>query len=255
MSKFTDKLQQIYQGGAAPSIGFRKPTDEGGKQLLAIVANLTRTKATKTKDITNNINAGIVSSESFDAESFKQLASTMGDVPLGLSLESADPGDISKFIDSGCDFIVFDLKTPLAVIKQEGAGKILKVEPSLDPGLARTINELQLPIDGVLVPSEESSVTIEHLLICQRFADLLGKPLLTTINSPLTSEELSSLYEARVNGLILPEGLPVKTFVELKNKIGSLPKSIRRKSGGTALLPRLGGEPEAAADEEEEDFE
>jgi hypothetical protein len=139
----------------------------------------------------------------------------------------------------------------LEVVSREDVGKLLKIEPSLDPGLVRAINELPLTVDGVLIAGEESSVTVERLLVCQRFTELLAKPLLVTVALSVTGAEISSLFQAGVNGLVLPEKVPVETFAELKKTIGNLPKAVKRKSKGTALLPQLGGELRAKVEEGE----
>ena len=250
MSKFTDKLQRIYRS-SAPSIGFRKSAAEAGSLPLLIVADLTKAGVEKAKVIAGSVDAGVMSSEGLDAKRFGQLVTAIGDVPLGLFLESADREDIGKFVDSGCDFVVFGLKTPLEVVKKEGIGKVLSIEPSLDQGLVRTIGELALPIGGVLIAGEESSVTVERLLICQRFSELLDKPLLVTLGSAVTSSELNSLCESGVSGLVLPDVFPAEAFAELRKMVGNLPQTVRRKARGAALLPQLSGELEAGVEEEE----
>ena len=252
MSKFAEKLQRVYRG-AAPSMGFRKSTEAEPPPLL-IIANLTKAGAAEAKAIAGaGIDAGIVSGGGLSAKGFGQLAKAMDDVPLGLFLGSAEKEEIAKSIDLVCDFVVFGLKTPLEAVSWEGVGKLLRIEPSLDPGLVRAINELPLTVDGVLVTGEESSVTVERLLICQRFTELLAKPLLVTVNLSVTSAELSGLFQAGVNGLVLPERVPAETFAELKKTIASLPKATKRKAKGAALLPRLGGELRAEVQEEEEE--
>jgi len=198
-----------------------------------------------------DIDAGIISSESVDVESLGKLARAMGDIPLGLFLEGANQEEIAEFADSGCDFVVFGLKTPLKAVKKEGIGKILQIEPSLDHSLARAINELELPVDSVLVTGEEPSLTIERLLVYQRFGELVDRPLLVTLGSSVTSGELSSLHEAGVNGVVLPEGLATEALTELRKTIDSLPKRVKGKAKGVAVLPHLGGEPETEEEEEE----
>lgn len=254
MSKFAEKLRRTYLG-SAPSMGFRKSAEAGPPPLL-IIANLTKASLTEAKAIAGaDIDAGVVSSQDINAKSFGQLTKAMGDIPVGLSLESADKNEISKLIEFGSDFVVFGLKTPLEAVNKEGVGKILKIEPSLDQGLVRAINGLPLAVDGVLVTGEESLITFERLLVCQRFAELLAKPLLVTLGSPVTAGELKSLYEAGVNGLVLPQGFPAEVFADLKKMVGSLSRTAKRKTRGAALLPRLGGEPEAEAEEKEEEEE
>jgi len=254
MSKFIDKLQHVYQS-PAPPIGFRKSAAEAEKPPVLIVADLTGATIGKAKAIAGSIDAGVLSSESLDVRSFGRLVKAMGDIPLGLFLESANQEEITRLVDSGCDFVVLGLKTPAEAVREGSIGKILKIEPSLDYGLVRAINELPLPVGGVLVAGEESPVTVERLLICQRFADLLNKPLLTTLGTSVTGSELGSLYEAGVKGVVLPGGLPSEAFVELRKTVGSLPRTARRKAKGVAVLPQLGGGPGTGGEEEEEEEE
>jgi hypothetical protein len=254
MSKFAEKLQRVYRGTATP-IGFRKSTEAEPPPLL-IIANLTKAAAAEAKAIADGgVDAVILDSGGLSAKGFGQLAKDIADVPVGLFLRSADREVIAKSIEPGCDFVIFGLKTPLEAVNREGVGKLLEIEPSLDPGLVRAINELPLAVDGVLITGEDISVTVERLLICQRFAELLAKPLLVAVDLSVTGAEISSLFQAGVNGLMLPEKVPAETFAELKKTIGSLPKAAKRKAKGVALIPRLGGEPGAEAQEEEEEEE
>ena len=252
MSKFGEKLQRIYRG-STPAIGFRK-TDEAEGAPLLIIANLTKTSPTDARALAAaGIDAGILSLKGVSAKSFAQLANAVDSIPLGLFPESADKDMVAKAVDLGCDFVVFGLKTPLEAVNKKELGKVLKVEPSLEPGLVRAINGLPLSIDGVLVTADEPVITVERLLIYQRFAELLDKPLLVTLGSMITADELSGLVEAGVNGLVLPEGLTPELFADLKKSVSGLSRTARRKTRATALLPRLGGEVEAEVEEEEEE--
>lgn len=250
MSKFTDKLQRVYRG-STPSIGFRRSAGAENPPLL-IIARLSKPTVKEAKAMAvADIDAGIISSESVDVGSFGKLATAMGDIPLGLFLEGGSQEKIAEFADSGCDFVVFGLKTPLKAVKKEGIGKILQIEPSLDHSLVRAINGLELPVDSVLVIGEEPSVTVERLLLYQRFGELLDRPLLVSLGSLVTSGELSSLCEAGVNGVVLPEGLATGRLTELRKTIDSLPKTVKRKAKGVALVPQVAGELETEVEEEE----
>jgi hypothetical protein len=252
MSKFAEKLQRIYRG-SAPALGFRRSTEVENPPLL-VVANLTKTSTTDANALaTVGIDAGIVSVKGFSAKGFGELAKAVGDVPLGFFLENTEKDAIVKSIDLGCDFVVFGPKTPLEAVNKEGLGRVLKIEPSLEPGLVRAINGLPLTIDGVLVTGDEPVITIERLLIYQRFAELLGKPLLVSLSSTVTADELSGLFEAGVNGLVLPEGLSAEVFANLKKSASGLARTAKRKTRTAALLPRVGGDLEAEVEEEEEE--
>jgi hypothetical protein len=252
MSKFAEKLQRIYRG-SAPALGFRK-SDEAESAPLLIVASLTKTGTAEANALVAvGIDAGIISAKGLSAKSFGELARVLGDIPLGLSLESTEKEAIAKSIDLGCDFVVFGLKTPLEAVNKEGLGRVLKIEPSLEPGLVRAINALPLSIDGVLVTGDEPVITIERLLNYQRFNELLNKPLLINLTSTITADELGSLFEAGVNGLVLPEVLSADVFANLKKSASGLSRTTKRKTKATALLPRVSGELEAEVEEEEEE--
>ena len=221
MSKFAEKLQRIYRGSAS-TMGFRRSNEVDLPPML-IVANLTKVSVTDAKAIAGSgIDAGLVSSEELNAKGFGQLTKALGDAPLGLFLESAENEVVAKSMDIGFDFVVFGLKTPFEALNKQGLGKVLKIEPTLDQGLVRSINRLPLMVDGVLIADEETVITIERLLIYQRFAELLDKPLLVTVGSSVTSGELSSLCEAGVGGLVLPDDFAAEAFAGLKKIIGSL---------------------------------
>ncbi len=252
MSKFAEKLQRIYRG-SAQAMGFRT-SDEAESSPLLIIANLTKTGTAEANAlVTAGVDAGIVGTKGLSTKSFGELAKALGGVPLGLSLESTEKEAISKSIDLGCDFVVFGLKTPLEAVNKEGLGRILKIEPSLEPGLVRAINGLPLEIDGVLIAGDEPVVTIERLLIYQRFTEILNKPVLVTLSSTVTAGELNSLFEAGVKGLVLPETLSVEVFADLKKSAAGLSRNSKRKNKTAAILPRVSGELEAEVEEEEEE--
>ncbi len=232
-------------------MGFRKSAEVEPSPLL-LIADLTGINLTEANAVVGGIDAGVVSNADIGAKGFGQLANVMGDIPLGLFLEGVDVGQLARFIEFGGDFVVFDLRTPLEAVNKEGLGKILKIEPSLDQGLVRAINGLPLQIDGVLVAGEESIVTVERLLICQRFAELLDKPLLVPLGSSVTRQELESLCEAGVNGLVLPQGIPTETVVTLRRTAGSLSRTAKRRAKGVALLPQLDSGLPSEVEEEEE---
>jgi len=257
MSKFADKLGRIYKT-AAPAIGFRKPAEEAELPALLLIADVAKTGAKKTKGVVDSgIDAAVVSSEAFDTASAKELAASMNNTPLGLLLEKESSQEkIQELVALQWDFVVFDLQTPLEAINKEGLGKILKIEPSLAPGLVRAINDLSFDIDAVLIAGE-NSVTFECLLTCQFLSSVINKPLLIHGNSSLTSNELNNLREAGIKGLILPEGTLPKAVAELKKLIGNLPKTPRRKAkASSALLPHIVPETrvEKEGEEEEEDI-
>lgn len=252
MSKFAEKLERIYRGTTS-SLGFRKSTEVETSPLL-FVASLTKTSAADANALAMaGIDAVIVGGKGISAKSCGELTKAIGDVLLGFFLDSTEKDAIAKSIDLGCDFVVFGLKTPLEAVNREGLGRVLRIEPSLEPGLVRAVNALPLQIDGVLITVDEPAITIERLLIYQRFTELLNKPLLVTLSAMITAEELGGLFEAGINGLLLPEAVSAEAFAGLKAAAAGLSRTARRKTGAAAILPRVSGELETRVEEEEEE--
>jgi hypothetical protein len=168
-------------------------------------------------------------------------------------VESTEKDAIARCIDLGCDFVVFGLKTPLEAVNKEGLGRVLKIEPTLEPGLVRAINMLPVEIDGVLVAGDEPALTIERLLIYERFNELLNKPLLVTASSTITVEELKSLVKAGIHGVVLPEAFSAESLAKLKQSAAGLLRGAGRRAKTAAILPRVSGVLETEIEEEEED--
>ncbi len=201
-----------------------------------------------------DINAAVLNARGLGTTTFEQLDKSFSNTPIGLLIDdNSDETDIAQFINRGCDFIIFDLKAPFEAVNREKTGKIVRVEPSLEPGLIRSLNDL--PADAVLINGVETTLTVEQVLICYRFAGLLNKPLLLTIKAPLTAEGLDSLRQAGINGLFLDRGFPPGAIAGLKKAIDSLPKTPRKRTSTVPLLPRpiTGTQPEIAEEEEEEE--
>ncbi|MBM3149077.1 MAG: hypothetical protein FJZ88_03490 [Chloroflexi bacterium] len=252
MSNFAEKLQHVHRGPIT-TIGFRRSGEEEMPQML-VVAMLADTSAKAAKAVTG-ADAVIIDSQDLSPEGLKQLTSALGDVPTGILLDNTKPVEAAKALEAGSDFVVLDIKTPVEAVSKEGLGRILKIEPSLDIALARAINSLPLSIDGVLIASDDSVLTVERLLVCQRFADLLDKPLLVTMGASVPSNELSSLCEAGVNGIVVPAGLTAKALGELKKAVSCLPKPTKHKTKASPIIPRITPEPEAVVEEEDDDEE
>ncbi len=255
MSKFIDKLTRSYKN-LSPAIGFRSAAQDADDRPMLLIADLAGATDSTLKTMAGSgIDAAVIDGDKVDGDGLKPLIDSIGDIPLGLLSEKPDAKKVDEFINLGGDFLIFGPLTPVDVVNKEGIGKILTVTPKMEPGIVRAIAALDLPVDSVLVQGDELVVTVERLLVCQLIAGLVSKPLLTAISTALTPGELSSLYKSGVNGLLLPKGFKAKAVSGLKEKINDLPKVTKRKSSGSALIPRIGGLKQVDAEEEEEDEE
>lgn len=250
MSRFIDTLRQTLRG-STPSIGFRKAT-ETEEPPLVIAVNLTGLGLKEAKQLdSKHIEAGVLGTRALEAATFEQWKDSLGDTPLGLLIEADSKVDVDVFMGLGCDFLVCGLKTPFESVNWEKSGKIVLVEPNLESGFARSLNNL--PVDAVLVNTPEPLLTLEQVLVCYRFAALVSKPLLITIRAPLNREALEGLYQAGINGIFLDTGFPLGAIPDLKKVVKNLPRTPRKRPSAVPLLPRPTSVIEPEVEEEEEE--
>ena len=254
MSKFVDKLQSLSKSPTTP-IGFHPSASESKGPAMLLIAGLSGTKVNEAKIVADvNADAGLILGEGISAKIVKQMFEAVGDVPLGVFIKSMSEEKINELASLGSDFLVFDIKTAAAVLHKEEIGKFLMIEPSLDQGLVRAINSLE--VDGVFISrGGDSFVAVEYLLVCQRFVELLEKPVIIALPSLVTKAELTSLWQAGVNGIITPSTQSVEALSELKKMIGNLPRGARgRRAKADVKLPHYGGLVASEEDEEQEEI-
>ena len=260
MSKFIDKLNQVSQ--AVPlSMGFRQRRSVSPKPKILLVASLARSNLEDLADCVAGADAGLlhISELSSGAKTLRKISQVVPDIPWGGWLRGGR-GEIKQMVKVGCDFVVFPAaNTSMVMFQDDEVGKILEVESSLSEGLLRAINEL--PVDAVLVTNEQAEgyfLTWHHLMLFQRFADLLTKPLLVSIPSVVTASELQVLWETGVDGVVVEVGVgqPAERLKELRQVIDKIVfPSPRKRKKAEALLPHISRETSAIIEEEEEEEE
>jgi len=255
MSKFVDKLQGISKSSTTP-IGFHPSVSELKSPAMLLIAGLSGTEAKEAKIVADaNADAGLILNEGPSAKVVKQMVEAVGDVPLGVFVKGMSEEKINELTSVGCDFLVFDIRMPAAVLHKEGVGKVLMIEPSLDLGFVKAINSLE--VDGVFISSRggDAFVAVEHLLVCRRFVELVEKPVIMALPSLVTKAVLTSLWQAGVDGVVAPSTQSVEALAELKKMIGDLPRGARgRRAKAGAVLPHYGGGVAGEEDEEQEEI-
>jgi len=256
MSKFIDKLNRVSQVMSQP-IGFRMTQPVSPKPKMLLVASLPQINVGSVVDYMAGADAGLlhISKLGSPAKILPQLSQAVPNIPWGGWLGDSSQQGIKQMAKAGCDFMVFPAaNTPLAIPRSEEAGKILEVESSLSEGLLRAINKL--PVDAVLITckqKESDFLTWYQLMLFQRFADLLTKPLLVSIPLSITASELQALWEAGVDGVIVEIGARGE-LKELRRKIDKLAfPSPHKREKVEPLLPRISQEPSIVTTEEEEE--
>jgi hypothetical protein len=253
MSKFVDKLQSLSKSSTVP-IGFHATVSEVRGPAMLLIVGLSGAQVKEVKIVADaNADAGLIVSEGTNTKTIGQVVEAVGNVPLGVFVKGMNEKEIDELASLGCDFVVFDIRGAAAILRKKEVGKFLMIEPSLDQGLVRAISSFE--VDGVFVSSGGggSSVTVEHLLVCRRFVELLEKPVIMTLPSLATKEELKSLWQAGVDGVVAPLTQSVE---ELKKMIGDLPRGARgRRARAGVVLPHYCGGVVEEEDEQEEEVQ
>ena len=251
MSKFIDKLERASTGGQP--MGFRAAKAAAQKPRMLLVAAIAQVDIERLADFIAGADAGLLSVAklSSGAKNLKRISQAVSDIPWGGWLKEVGREGIGKLAEAGADFVVFPVGNSL--FEDKKLGKILEVEPSLEPALLKTIDDL--PVDAVLIASEEDKkfLTWQHLMLFQRCASLLAKPLLVSVSPEVSAGELGALWEAGVSGVVVkaePEGR-ITEIRRMLDKLPSPPPGKRRKA--EPLLPRIGGETGIVSEEEEEE--
>jgi hypothetical protein len=255
MSKLADKLQGLLKVSTAP-LGFHPSASEAKEPAMLLIAGLSGTDAEEARALAEgHADAGLVLNRSLDMKVIELMVKTMNDIPLGVLLDDTSKEKQAEIIDTGCDFIVFGMGMPIAVLGGEKVGKFLMVEPSSNQNLVRAINDVE--IDGVLITAGgESVITVEHLLVCRRFSELVNKPLMMSVPSLVMSTEFVSLWKAGIDGIVTPPAQPAKALIELRGVMEALPKEAKHRRGKLdVILPhyRVGAVAEVEEEEEEEE--
>jgi hypothetical protein len=257
MSKFIDKLSQVSQGGLKP-MGFRMAAQGAPqKSRMLLVASVAQVDVSRLADGVAGADAGLlkIPKSGSGVKTLKQVCQAMPDIPWGGWLKEVSRKGIGQVAEAGGDFVVFPaVSTSLAILDEEKLGKVLEVEPGLDPGLLKTVDDL--PVDAVLIAAEEEKhlLTWNHLMMFRRCANLLTKPLLVSVPSDVADSELQALWEAGVGGVVVEVGIePAGRLAELRQTIDKLtfPSPGKRRKA-EPLVPHIREETGIVSEEEEE---
>lgn len=257
MSRLIDKLKHASQDESQP-MGFKKEKVFSKPRLL-LVAILSRNDIGIAAGHLTGADAVLLTVKQ-DSE-FKAVGKAIRlikNIPWGIWLESTSYSRMKQVMEAGFDFVVFPPEMPLETIGDGEPGKVLLVEASLEASLLKTIDEL--PVDAVIITGEQvtnEALNWRHLMLFRRLADISSKPLLVSVSSAITGDELQSIWEAGVSGVIVKATAEQSDdeFSRLSRVIGSLALlSKRRRMKMRAIVPKFGEEATPIADEEDEDY-
>ncbi len=237
MSKFVEKLSKASRSDTTP-IGFHSPTSKTSSSSLLLIAAISSTDTVEVKSLAASpIDAALILDPKVTIAKTKQFIKLLGDIPLGLVINQLNTNDVAINSIVGLDFIAFDRKTPITSTQITNTGRLFIIDSALNMDLVKAINSLD--IDGVLIDnSKVDSLTIEHILICKRFSELLHKPLLMIVSSMITDYELHQLWETEIAGIVFPVTWLPESLERLKHAIDNLSKiHTHRIDKLEAILP------------------
>jgi hypothetical protein len=241
MSKLVKKLRQINESAAQP-LGFKRTSILPSQQMLLIMALPQKDSVAWLAKA--EVDAISIHSPDLEqgAQTLRQVASSVGDVPCGLWPEAITEEGTKQLKEAGGDFLIFESSTAPAILLQEKElGKVLKVDLPQDEGLIDVIN--QLPIEVVLLEIQGAGevLTLADLIYCQWLADLVDKPLLVATQQELTDKEIRSLWEAGVDGVVveIKEKQYQERLTRLSQAIKALPPRRKRRGERRVMLTHL----------------
>ena len=223
MSKFVDRLMQVSQGGQP--MGFRAAVEKAAKPRMLLVAAVVQA------EIAAGADAGLlVVAKGSGAKALERASEAVPDIPWGCWLKEGGQEGVAA------DFVVFPAGS--LFFGGEKVGKVLEVEPSLEPSLLKMADEL--PVDAVLVAAETEPLTWRDLMLIQRCATILNKPLLVSLSSEVTASELGALWEAGVRGVVVKAGAKGKTaeIAKMLETLAILDQSELASFLDVSLLPQ-----------------
>jgi hypothetical protein len=261
MSKFIDKLNRISKTVAQP-MGFRATSAVAERSRIQIIASVAESEIDGLAGSVAGADAVLLSipKSGLAAEALKKISKVLSEIPWGGWLGGIAKGKMKQMIENGCDYVVFPAAdTSLGTPAGEEVGKILQIETSLSEGMLRTIN--QVAVDAVLVSTEHKGkydLTWHQLMLFQRIANMVTKPLLVPIPSNTAGSELQVLWDAGVDGVVVETGAgkPAEELKKLRKVVDGLTfPTTRKHEKREAVLPRVDRDTEAVTELEEDEEE
>ena len=256
MSRFIDKLTQLRQGESRP-IGFAVAAVSSEKKRMQMVVSL---KASDLDELSGSLEPAdavlVEINKTTDNSELEKACKLKDNPPGGGWFKAVDKKTQKNISSTSCDFVVFPADLPLAAAQKEKLGRILEVDASWSDGMLRAAGEL--PVDAVLLSSQngEESLNYNRLMLVQRAASLINKPILVLITGSYGAAELQALWDTGVSGVVIEvtDTKSAEVLAGLRKAIDGLkiPDKVK-KTKTSPLIPRLRPEAPQNQDEEEEE--
>ena len=259
MSKFLDRLEQIYLGASTP-IGFGASRAQKSPGI-ALVGLVSGGNSEGIKTLVELVSDAALVSDVDGPSVIKELAPAFGsDIPWGVRVAALSEEDARGFEDGGCDLVAFSLEgTLVTAVASEEIARILCIDLDIDLDQLRAIDTL--PVDVLLLPMTEVSTswTLANLAAIGRISNRVDKYILVETTQLPGPKELEALRDVGVHGLAVDvAGVESKKLTDLKAALLDMPRRrSRRREKVTPIIPSSafpgGHSPEREEPEPEED--
>ena len=255
-----DKLEAISEGRGQP-IGFGAAASREKRAPVLVVAAVPSGNARLAAVAEDGgADAVLFIGDRKAEQGSRKVAARKTDVPWGALLNPATAQAVEELVEAKCDFVVLSpAGTQASVLREEGIGKVLRVDSSLDDSLVRAINRLD--VDAVLLaPLEEEGfpLTVQQVMAFERLAAAAGKHILVAMPPEMPVADIETVWGLGAGALVvdLTVDNPEDRLADVKQAIEKLPSRRKRpKSKLSASLPLSGERSQQGAPDEEEEEE
>ena len=253
MGKLMDLLEQASQGVAQP-LGFAAGRREKVSPLLLIG----RVRLGDDAAARGIVDAGLHALVWAVAENAKesQLKTATKDLDrLAWGIWQKGLNDTPA---KGADFELFSSEeTPIGPFLDEDRTVFMQVDPEMDDGMLRTLEDL--PVSAFLISlADASSLTLRQLVRVARVRGSTSKYLLLHLAVLPSKEELGVLRDTGVNALVVDAAdHPVEELKACRARLDELPQATPQRRGERRVLtlPPLRASSRSAPQKEEEDYD
>lgn len=248
MSRLADWIKRVARPGAAP-MGFGRAAERRPSPSLLCLLQLNKDQLGKVGDgAASGADAVIISG--LDAGTLRQAIKKLGDLPVGVRLESAEQAAVAAARGAGADFVLLDERAWAEAVLEEGVGLVLSVGTDTADTELRVL--AGLPLEALEIPAVGEPLTLRGMLELRRLSMLSQTPLLIEVQPEIEASRLQVLREAGAVGVIL-DGKHTDKLDALREAVLSLPpRGRRREERAEALLPSLTAVPTEEEEEEPE---
>lgn len=257
MSKIGERLQRLHKTSNPIGFGFAAAV-ASPRRMLLIVCVGGEGAGGQVQEVSALADAIVTAGEPIRDDSGGVLQ--FGGIPLGVWLV---PGQALSGIasDAEVDFVISDLNGPSALVSHDKLGRLVVVDADLEASRLRAIADLG--VDAlVLRASEVNPGQFSSIVDCRRAHSITGKPLVCLLDGVITSEEVTSLWRAGVDALMIDADRGAEELRATHEAIcGACYEARRTDAGPVVSIGRMstsedsGREEDDEGDGEDDDYE